>query len=736
MDSDKDNKNKNENIEYPMDIININEEEKKISTQNAFDKEKNENKKNKERSPFQFEGAKLPLSLYTRRTMNISLLKNYLTENSSHGLCGSVNLGNTCFMNSSIACLSNCIELTYYFLSGQYKSDINYNNKYGLKGKLAEGWYSLLYDYWVENNNRGNPKDIKYIIGEKDSKYRGYNQQDSNEFINLFLDVLNEDLNFSNEKNYIELEEKKENEKVEECAKRFWEANLIRNDSIITDLFCGLFKSTIICPKCNKISVTFEPFYSINLPLKENKKKNLKINKKNIDEYKMFYIPKYGIRNTFCVNFLDMPNIAQVKECKDLLKNNENFEYRDILNNVNYFKIQNQISEGETDEDTFIDEDYKICLYEINNILENNELKIPIYFIYSKVEGNIELSEYPRLIFCEKDNTLKEFRKKIYFLARKYILSPFINLEKEKLDNLSIQITKYRKNLSIEDDYIFNLIEEEYERIFNENPSEEDMVCLKEYIQNIPFQLTLRELRGRTIINIFEEDNINELTQEFQELTHIEDIYASINEILDKLEDYVLSIEFNYDSKYINKQNYKFNSYNTISIKFPKNIEEEEKKEEEKEEEYHKPNLVECLRYFSEEEQLKLGNEWYCSICKEHILAKKKIDLYYLPKILIINFKRFIKESSQWEKNDDDIDFPINNFNMKDLIIGPDKEHSIYDLFAVSQHYGSTGGGHYTAVCKNDGNWYNYDDSSVIQTSYKACLSKAAYVLFYRRQTD
>ena len=145
---------------------------------------------------------------------------------------------------------------------------------------------------------------------------------------------------------------------------------------------------------------------------------------------------------------------------------------------------------------------------------------------------------------------------------------------------------------------------------------------------------------------------------------------------------------------------------------------------------------MECIKYFCEEEQLKVGNEWYCNKCKEHLLAKKKLDLYYLPKLLIINFKRFVKEYSRWEKNDEDIDFPINDFNMKDLIIGPDKDHSIYDLFAVSQHYGSTEGGHYTAVCKNGDNWYNYDDSSVSRTSPKACLTSAAYVLFYRRQTD
>ena len=723
-----------------MDIIKIDEEKQKIREEDNLNNNQDKEEK-KERSKFSLEGAKLPLSLYTRRVFDISLLNKYLNENSSSGICGSVNLGNTCYMNSSIACLSNCIELTYYFLSEQYKNDINYNNKYGLKGKLAEGWFQLLKEYWIENTKQGNPKDIKYIIGEKDMKYRGYNQQDSNEFINLFLDILNEDLNFSDEKKYIELDEKKETESDEECAKRYWEANLIRNDSIITDLFCGLFKSTIICPKCNKISVTFEPFYSINLPLKENKKKKKLLNeKKYIEEFRIVYVPKYAIRTTFCINLLDISNITQIKECKDFLKNNENFEYKELLKNVVYFKIKNGQCEEEIDEDTFIDENSYIFLYEINNIFENNEIKIPVYFIFSKPNGSIELSQYPRLIFCEKNTTLGEFRKKIYFLVRKYIFSPFINFKKERIDSLTREITKYRKDKLIEDDYIFNLIEEEYEKIFDENLSEDEIICLKEYMRNIPFIITLRELKGNKVIKVFELDNMNDLSKEFKEMTEIDDIYASINEILEKLDEYAVSVEFNYNSKYINKQNYKFNSFNSISIKYPNVSEEQEikKKEEEEDEkeENKKQNLVECFQFFCKEEQLKIGNEWYCNKCKEHLLAKKKIDLYYLPKILIINFKRFIKESEHWEKNDENVDFPIINFNMKDLIIGPDKEHSIYDLFAVSQHYGSTGAGHYTAVCKNRGKWYNYDDSSVLQTSPKACLSSAAYVLFYRRQTD
>ena len=73
---------------------------------------------------------------------------------------------------------------------------------------------------------------------------------------------------------------------------------------------------------------------------------------------------------------------------------------------------------------------------------------------------------------------------------------------------------------------------------------------------------------------------------------------------------------------------------------------------------------------------------------------------------------------------------------MSQFIVGPDKEHSKYDLFAVSQHYGSTGGGHYTAICKNFDKWYSYNDSSVHETNESDAKSSAAYVLFYRRQTD
>ena len=73
-----------------------------------------------------------------------------------------------------------------------------------------------------------------------------------------FLSILNEDLNKTGKKKYIELKEKEDNETELECAKRFRKMYLQRNNSIITDFFSGLLKSEVICN--NRISFIFSSF--------------------------------------------------------------------------------------------------------------------------------------------------------------------------------------------------------------------------------------------------------------------------------------------------------------------------------------------------------------------------------------------------------------------------------------------------------------------------------------------
>ena len=687
---------------------------------------------NNKRSELSTKGGKSPLSLYTRRVIDISNISKFLTKESTHGLCGGKNLGNTCFMNSSIACISNCTELTYYFLSGDYIKDINKENKLGMGGKLAMSWGALLQQYWVEKTRVGNPAEFKKTLGDKVKMFRGFGQQDSNEFMNFFIDYLNEDLNGTTQKPYIELDSKKEDESDEECSKRFWESNLTRNDSVITDLFCGQYKSTIVCPDCGNINITFDPFNTLTLSLVNKSNESDKANEdyEYIDEFHIFYVPKYSIRKPVRIIIKNIIKNANLDELFKALGNKRDFIYKDLINELFYIKISNSklvdfiedISEIEDHTDDFI------FSYDVLDELEN--IKIPIYF---------KNSEFPRVVSGTEDMTLEELRKKIYLNIRKYIYSPLVPIEEQKdKDTLSQEIQNYLHNMNIKDDKIIQMIEDEYKTLFNpENKDEKIKNNINNFLNDIPFNIYLQEKNSDKKIVIIDKNNFFKISEELSNLLGINSFEDTFSEKLSLLDNYEIYVDFNTNSKYINNKEMKLNSCLVYKTDF-KNVKIKKKKNNKNISASNNSTITlgDCLKNFSKEEKLEAGNEWYCPKCKKHTLATKKMELYYLPKILIICFKRFMRESYRWRKNEQLVDFPINNLNMGDYMIGPDKDHSKYNLFAVSQHYGSTAFGHYTAVCKNFNKWYSYNDSSVHPCSENDARSSAAYVLFYRRETD
>ena len=68
----------------------------------------------------------------------------------------------------------------------------------------------------------------------------------------------------------------------------------------------------------------------------------------------------------------------------------------------------------------------------------------------------------------------------------------------------------------------------------------------------------------------------------------------------------------------------------------------------------------------------------------------------------------------------------------------PSESNANYDLYAVSNHYGSMAGGHYTAACRvglPDGKeqWFNFNDDTVSKLSPQSVVTPCAYMLFYVR---
>ncbi len=65
-------------------------------------------------------------------------------KNSNKGTIGLSNLGNTCFMNSALQCLSNTEPLTKYFLLELHLQEINSQNPMGSKGRVAKAYAELM----------------------------------------------------------------------------------------------------------------------------------------------------------------------------------------------------------------------------------------------------------------------------------------------------------------------------------------------------------------------------------------------------------------------------------------------------------------------------------------------------------------------------------------------------------------------------------------------------------------
>ena len=599
------------------------------------------------------------------------LFYNAINDNLACGLVGLKNLGNTCFMNSALQCLSHTLPLTYYFLSGKYKDDVNKTNKLGMGGKMAFGYAKLLKQMWLGTGKVLNPSDFRFVFVSFARKFAGFMQHDSHEMLTYMLDAVHEDLNRVQTKPFVELDEKKDDESEQEAADRWWQNKLRRDDSIMHDTFCGQFKSKITCPDCNRQSITFDPFTCVGLSIPSSHEKTIPVvffrnESNNYSIEKAFFSPESTVsdflskmkkRNNILLDLVMV--ITKNKDFVHLCEGNERM-MKIISDN------KNEIVVHEIDME---DKSGKIVL---NPFRESKGF----FFNTSK-----EKLGYPKVLAYDEKDGKGWLHKEAFKFCRPVLI-----------DYDKFTYEKHIKNYNSED-YINQEINKFFE---NYDKDSVPFTFYNDYSQSHNFLCQH--------CKTYNCENCEVKLQ--KKMTISEYVQLGRNNI------FSLKINWYEKSRQIQRQR--------ATDKF---VEADSKN----------VTLIDCLTAFSKEEQLEENNEWYCNVCKKHKRAYKKIDIFRLPNVIIFQLKRFKGGSSglmsyfSSGKINTYVDYP-DEIDMGEIL--NKEERMVYELFAVNQHYGGTSGGHYTAVCKNEEKWFKFDDSFV--SKFNEGKDSSAYLLFYK----
>jgi len=176
---------------------------------------------------------------------------------------GLANLGNTCYMNSALQCLSHLLEF--------HPKNENFLNENRNNGGIYGAWLQLQLNMW--SNDRSNPVAPRTFLqtfmsecSSKDISFYNFDQNDTEEFITIFMELLHQSIK-KKIKITIEGNVSSELDKLAVKGVQSWSSFFKDDYSYIIKKFYSQLLSITSCPECDYVTVNFDPCMVLSLEI-------------------------------------------------------------------------------------------------------------------------------------------------------------------------------------------------------------------------------------------------------------------------------------------------------------------------------------------------------------------------------------------------------------------------------------------------------------------------------------
>ncbi|GBG24688.1 Ubiquitin carboxyl-terminal hydrolase, putative [Hondaea fermentalgiana] len=750
-----------------------------------------------------------------------------MEENQFRGLVGLRNLGNTCYMNSTLQCLSNCWPLTRYFLSNKFRQDRNLESVLGTGARFAMVWDSLIKELWFGSSPTITPVMMKRAIGTlpgSGGQFAGFMQHDAQELLIFLLDTLHEDLNLVHIKPYFaEVDNVSDPPRsIADLAAESWAKHLRREHSMVTHIFQGQLHNTVACPRCKFESHTFTPFMFLPLAIPVDRDRIVTVTVVRQVQDKSGSLVFSRVRYAVGVRAVD--------SCRHLKSKLAELcgvaPAHQLLVQLRHHAIVRDYTDNESVR-LLLDPNCELYMYELadpallevqlssshkrgetgrlnasttaENGSERRESRVGSdvreIFVLHRSSDSPEAPTVglPLLLRVSASRTCLEVRMAISRLLR--LLSTGLDtrdasmLEREgralrlrfvdhngedivvegccapadhTVDETSIP-PGTSDAMSVDDE--------------GEEEGKEGVTCSTSTSKN-GSDLAGSDASVPAEMKSNDADVVSERRGHAEEMVYFPDDDArSLEDCVPKAF-FVLAAIWDDQSQTAEspcptgkskkdrkrtgaaaRKRKKQRNKKKVAVPYQEapttaTVQHESARTHEARVAHQSRvasmhrvsgeiySLHECLEFFSNRERLGTGNAWSCPKCKTDQEADKTMRIIRLPEVLILCLKRF--EPRSHRKIMSLVDFPLEELDLAPFLadFGGDKEKedTVFDLFAVTNHMGTAGMGHYTAhVARQESAsspvaWYLCDDSSITEVRAASVVSSSAYCLYYKRR--